>query len=81
MVNSTEQLSQFLLFQIQRRITNFAKNSLVLFEDLQHQYDIPPEQYQRIRKKTLDQANDAYRELEQLIQNLEITLNNPSNRR
>jgi hypothetical protein len=37
-------------------------------------YDIPEEEYQRIRKRILDYGNDTIREMEENLENFDIKL-------
>ena len=62
----------FLRFQTQRKITNLYKGFLIILEDMKASgYDIPEEYYQRIRKRVLDQGNDAIREMEEFYERFE----------
>jgi len=63
------------LFQIKRKITNIYKNFFFILEDLGDSgYNINDETYQKIRKRVLDNANDAFREIEESFTRLNITL-------
>jgi hypothetical protein len=63
------------LFQIKRKITNIYKNFFFILEDLSDSgYNINDETYQKIRKRVLDNANDAVREIEESFSKLNITL-------
>ena len=63
------------LFQIKRKITNIYKNFFFILEDLGDSgYNINDETYQKIRKRILDNANDAVREIEENFTKLNITL-------
>ena len=63
------------LFQIKRKITNIYKNFFFILEDLSDSgYNINDETYQKIRKRVLDNANDAAREIEESFSKLNITL-------
>jgi hypothetical protein len=63
------------LFQIKRKITSIYKNFFFILEDLSDSgYNISDEAYQKIRKRVLDNANDAVRELEENFSKLNITL-------
>jgi hypothetical protein len=63
------------LFQIKRKITSIYKNFFFILEDLSDSgYNISDETYQKIRKRVLDNANDAVRELEENFNKLNITL-------
>jgi hypothetical protein len=63
------------LFQIKRKITNIYKNFFFILEDLTDSgYNINDETYQKMRKRILDNANDAVREIEESFTKLNITL-------
>lgn len=63
------------LFQIKRKITNIYKNFFFILEDLNDTgYNINNETYQKIRKRVLDNANDAIREIEESFSKLNITI-------
>jgi len=70
-----EALKDITLFQIKRKITNIYKNFFFILEDLGDSgYNINDETYQKIRKRVLDNANDAFREIEESFTRLNITL-------
>jgi hypothetical protein len=63
------------LFQIKRKITNIYKNFFFILEDLSDSgYNINDETYQKIRKRVLDNANDAIREIEESFTKLNISI-------
>jgi hypothetical protein len=63
------------LFQIKRKITSIYKNFFFILEDLSDSgYNINDETYQKIRKRVLDNANDAIREIEESFSKINITL-------
>jgi len=63
------------LFQIKRKITNIYKNFFFILEDLGDSgYNMNDETYQKIRKRILDNANDAVREIEENFTKINITL-------
>jgi hypothetical protein len=63
------------LFQIKRKITNIYKNFFFILEDLGDSgYNINDETYQKMRKRILDNANDAVREIEENFSKINITL-------
>ena len=65
----------FLVFQLRRKVVNLYKNYLFILEDLKKDgYDIPEEEYQRIRKRILDYGNDTIREIEENVENFDIKL-------
>ena len=68
-------LKDITLFQIKRKITNIYKNFFFILEDLGDSgYNINDETYQKMRKRILDNANDAFREIEESFSKLNITL-------
>ena len=68
-------LKDITLFQIKRKITNIYKNFFFILEDLGDSgYNINDETYQKMRKRILDNANDAFREIEESFSRLNITL-------
>jgi|TARA_Y100000310_G_scaffold129662_1_gene128814 hypothetical protein len=70
-----DKVREFLQFQIRRKVTNLYKNFLFILEDLKsEQYNMPDEVYQRHRKRVLDHGNDAIREIEECLNNLEIKI-------
>jgi hypothetical protein len=63
------------LFQIKRKITNIYKNFFFILEDLSDSgYNINEETYAKIRKRVLDNSNDAIREIEEFFNTIEINL-------
>lgn len=63
------------LFQIKRKITSIYKNFFFILEDLSDSgYNINDETYQKIRKRVLDNANDAIREIEESFNKINISL-------
>jgi hypothetical protein len=67
--------SEFIRFQINRKIVNLYKNFLMTLEDLRDpRYQIPEEVHKRLRKKTLDYGNDALREIEEYLVKVRIEL-------
>jgi len=63
------------LFQIKRKITNIYKNFFFILEDLSDSgYNINEEAYAKIRKRILDNANDAIREIEEYFNTIDINL-------
>jgi hypothetical protein len=74
-MDSDQAIKDITIFQIKRKITNIYKNFFFILEDLSDSgYNIPDETYQKIRKRVLDNANDALRELEENFSKLNITL-------
>jgi len=63
------------LFQIKRKITNIYKNFFFILEDLSDSgYNLNEETYTKIRKRVLDNANDAIREIEEYFNTIDINL-------
>ena len=76
MDNMDDKSKSFLVFQLRRKVVNLYKNYLFILEDLKKDgYDIPEEEYQRIRKRILDYGNDTIREIEENVENFDIKLN------
>ena len=72
---NNEKISELLLFQIRRKITSIYKNFFFIIEDLQDSgYNIPDEQYQKIRKRILYSSNDAIREIEEQLSKYCVSL-------
>ncbi len=70
-----EQIKQYIVFQINRKIRNLSKNFLEILEDTRDDVNnSPSELYARGRKRVLDRMNDLIRELEDEFKNLNITL-------
>jgi predicted esterase YcpF (UPF0227 family) len=70
-----EKIKEMTLFQVKRKITSIYKNFFFILEDLSNSgYNINDETYQKIRKRVLDNANDAIREIEDYFNNLKINL-------
>jgi hypothetical protein len=67
--------SDFIRFQINRKIINLYKNFLIILEDLRDpRFQISEETHKRMRKKTLDYGNDALREIEEYLAKVKIEL-------
>ena len=63
------------LFQIKRKITNIYNNFFFILEDLSDSgYNLNEETYAKIRKRVLDNANDAIREIEEYFNTIDINL-------
>jgi hypothetical protein len=70
-----DKIKEMTLFQVKRKITSIYKNFFFILEDLSNSgYNINDETYQKIRKRILDNANDAIREIEDYFNNLKINL-------
>ena len=72
---NNQKIKELFLFQIRRKITNIYKNFFFIIEDLQDLgYNISDEQYSKIRKRILDSGNDAIREIEEQLNQYNISL-------
>ena len=68
-------LQEYVSFQLSRKVTHLYKNFLFILEDLKSKgYDISDEDFQRCRKRVLDHGNDAIREIEDCLKDLDIRL-------
>lgn len=66
-------LKEYIFFQNRRKITNLYKNFLILLEDLREDsYNISDDKYQRLRKRILDAGNDAIRQFEEELNNIDL---------
>lgn len=66
-------MKEFVLFQNRRKVINLYKNFLILLEDLKEDgYNISEEKYQRLRKRVLDSGNDAIRQFEEELNNIDL---------
>lgn len=75
METGDEKSKDFLVFQLRRKVVNLYKNYLFILEDMKKDgYDIPEEEYQRIRKRILDYGNDTIREIEENLEKFNIEL-------
>ena len=73
--DAKDKAKQFAIFQVNRKVTNLYKQFLFILEDLQEQgYNIPEQQFQRIRKRVLDHGNDCIRETEEYLESFDIDL-------
>ncbi len=66
-------MKEFIVFQNRRKVINLYKNFLILLEDLKEDgYNISEDKYQRLRKKVLDSGNDAIRQFEEELNNIDL---------
>jgi len=66
-------VKEYIFFQNKRKITNLYKNFLILLEDLREDdYNISDDKYQRLRKRILDAGNDAIRQFEEELNNIDL---------
>lgn len=74
-MEKNDPIKDITLFQIKRKIINIYKNFFFILEDLNDSgYNLDDETYQKIRKRVLDNANDAIREIEENFDKLNISL-------
>ena len=71
-----EDCSDFVRFQIARKVTGLYKQFLFILEDIKDepQNKVNDQSYQRARKRILDYGNDTIRELEEDFSKLKVTL-------
>ena len=63
----------FVKFHHKRKTINLCKSFLFLLEDLKGQ-EVTEEKYQKVRKRVLDEGNDAIREFEEHLENFNIKI-------
>lgn len=61
---SLGELSDLFVNHVSRKINGYMKSQIFLLEDIAYNYGIEGEDYQRFRKKILDQGNDIIRDFE-----------------
>ena len=65
--------SDFIKFYTNRRIVNLYKTFLVILEDVsENNPNISQESRARLRKRVLDAGNDCYREIEDLLNKVDV---------
>ena len=71
-----EDCSEFVRFQITRKVTGLYKQFLFILEDIKEEEGnkVNDQSYQRARKRVLDYGNDTIRDLEDNFSKLKITL-------
>ena len=70
-----EKVKGFVKFQIRRKVTNLYKNFLFILEDLKDkEYYNSEEEYQKVRKRTLDLGNDLIRDIEETLDSVDVKL-------
>jgi hypothetical protein len=72
-----DKVKDFVKFQIRRNITNLFKSFFIVLDDL----NITDEQYQKYRKRILDDANNKIREIEEIFDNLDVAFKIYENRK
>jgi hypothetical protein len=66
-------LKEYIIFHNKRKVVNLYKNFLIILEDLREDgYNISDEKYQRLRKRVLDSGNDAIRQFEEELNNINL---------
>lgn len=66
-------LKEYIIFHNKRKVINLYKNFLIILEDLREDgYNISDEKYQRLRKRVLDSGNDAIRQFEEELNNINL---------
>lgn len=66
-------LKEYIIFHNKRKVVNLYKNFLIILEDLREDgYNISDEKYQRLRKRILDSGNDAIRQFEEELNNINL---------
>ena len=69
-----EKAKDFLKFQVRRKVPNLYKNFLFILEDSNHSSYNSEETFNRNRKRVLDYGNDTIREIEEILDSLDIKL-------
>ena len=69
-----DKVKGFVKFQVRRKITNLYKNFLFILEDQKDKSYNSEEDYQRNRKRILDYGNDTIREIDEILDSLDIKL-------
>jgi len=74
---NSENLKDYILFHVTRKITNLYKHILFILEDLRDEkYSMQdPKSYSQTRKRVLDLGNDAIREINEHFKHLEVQIN------
>lgn len=67
-------IKEALSFQIRRKLIDNTKYFLIQLELLKEDYLIQEENFKELRKKSLDNMNYAIREIDELIEKLDIKL-------
>lgn len=74
-LKNNDKIKEYVLFQINRKITDLFKSFLNTIEDLRDdQYNISETRMQKMRKRTLDAGNECIRELEEYFSKLDVKL-------
>lgn len=70
-----DKVKEFVRFQIHRKVISLFKNFLILVEENASQpYNINDETFKKNRKRILDAGNDVLREIDEILNKVEITL-------
>lgn len=75
-----DEIKELVKFQINRSIKNLYKNCLVILEDVASNKYNSTQAFEIARKKILDSGNDTTRELQEFIDQLDISLKNENSR-
>ena len=68
-------ITELIQFQINRNVRTLFKRYLILLEDLRDEgVRIPDDKFQKARKRILDAGNDCLRELESILEKVDVTL-------
>ena len=68
-MENDDKVKDFVRFQIRRNITNLFKSFLLLLEDA----GVSDEDYQKARKRILDDANNKIREIDETFETLNVS--------
>ena len=64
---------EYIKFHVRRKTTSLYKDLLFILEDLKEdQYNISDKVFSRMRKRVLDNGNEAIRELDTIIDQIKI---------
>lgn len=69
-----DKAKDFVRFQMRRKVTNLYKNFLFILEDSTDSQYNSQEAYQRNRKRILDYGNDTIREIDELLDGVDVKL-------
>jgi hypothetical protein len=69
-------INNFVKGIIFRDVKKLYLNFLYIIEDLRDNGNITEEEFQRLRKRVLDSGNSCYRDIEEQLNNFDLTLNN-----
>tara|TARA_R110000796_G_C14555574_1_gene434307 strand:- start:2834 stop:3058 length:225 start_codon:yes stop_codon:yes gene_type:complete len=70
-----DKVHQFVSFQFDRKVTSLYKSFLCILDELRDgQYNISEEVLKGYRKRILDSGNDARREIEEILEKIEVEI-------